>query len=487
MECKFCGTINPNDSEKCSFCGKPLSTDENVLNGNMENVAGESANEMIDTSSSSEDVNSVLTNNIQDISEPNIEGNLNKDLVSENDMVNNFTNTTKVNEDNNLTDTKKKKSKAPIIILIIIAVLLLFGVGIFLLMKSPKSIFTNTTKKFYNSVQKTLDTDYNTMYSSVLIKPFISSNQNMGGIDKIVNNVSLAFEGSMDYKNKKFIYNINAKYSEKELLNVDIQYDKDIYMMLNNIYKNPIKFDNTDMSDVFKKADNKNLKIILNGYIDALNNSVKSSYFKSKKEIIEINGKKVNAKASTLILTKTTADKMAKDISNSLQKNKEFIKAYKEMSDKSQSDALNSIKDIKVEDDFKPTNITIYTTGIKEDVVRMLAESDDFKLDIQTGKSDNNLIISVTSNGMTLKFDYTFNVKYNEKVKLKSVTNAVSYKDIMTKSSEIANKLLESDGFKALNNDFKNSTGFDLESIFSSSFNNSSLAPTNDSLELMTE
>lgn len=539
MKCEFCGTINPNDSENCSFCGNPLSTTEHTLNnienngeliennnlgdnimaqsGMLNNTAMENntnvspvqtpvQNEVVDNKQTIQNNNSsnnttvqnvaennqieVLTNDMSIDSEPTVQNGLDENIVTQDSMVNNPTSTAQSGEmtSNGSKEPKAKRSKAPkIIALIIIALLVLFGVGFLFLMKSPKSIFTNTTKRLYSSLEKTFETDYNTMYSNITIKPYISSDQNLNGIDKIINNVSLDLEGSIDYESKKFFYNINTKYSGKELLNVDFQYDKEVYLILNNIFENPIKFDNADMSDAFKKVDNKNISIVLKGYIDALNNSLKGDYFKSKNEVIEINNKKVKVKANTLVLTKTTANKIVKDMSKSLQNNKEFIKAFKEISGNTESDIEKSLKDMKINDDFKPANVIIYTTGIKNDVVKFSIESDEVNFDVQVGSSDNNLILSLKSNGINLKLDYTFNVKYNEKVKLKNMTNAVSYKEITTKSSEIITGILESEGFKALNDDVKNSMGVDLKSLLQSSLGESESVSTDDNSELLTQ
>ena len=630
MKCEFCGTINPNGSEKCSFCGNSLSTTEHTLNNNIENDTNENAvvqnnmlssatenvtnastvqtpvqNTLTDNSLSeniavqnaieknlnlnddstdvsqpgemltnnmvnsviesapvqapvkselvgnnlSENVatqsiaqnslnlnngilqsNNTLTNDVASVSKPivqnnmvnNVTGNVsnvssvqvpaqdglvndnlgenvsvqtdtensqtlgngpevltsdtpinsgpmtqnNQNIVTQNSMVNNSISVPQSGgiESNNFTSTRASKSKAPKIIALIVVLLALLGVGFWFLVKTPKSIFTNTTKRLYSSLKKSLESNYNTMYSKITIKPYISSNQNLNGTDKIINNISLDLEGSIDYESKKFFYNINTKYYGKELLNMDIQYDKDAYVILNNLFENPIKFDNVDMTDAFKKADNKNLSIMLEGYVDALNNSLKSEYLKSKNEEIEINNKKVKAKANTLTLTKTIAEKIVKDISENLQNNKEFIKAFKEFSGKNESDTQKYLKNMKVNDKFKPTNIIIYTTGITESVVKFSVKSDSINFDVEVGDSDNNLILSLESNGMTIKLDYRFNVKYNEKVKLKNVTNAVNYKEITAKSSEIINKFVESEGFNALNSDLKNSMGMDLKS-----------------------
>ena len=618
MKCEFCGTINPNGSEKCSFCGNSLSTTEHTLNNNIENNTNENAvvqnnmlngatenvtnastvqtpvqNALVDNSLSenvavqnaieknlnlNNDIsqsNNTLINNIEGVSEPTTQNNMlnnvsesapvqtpvqsellgnnlsenvavqnaaqnnmannvsesitnvssiqtpaqnelvgnnlgentevqtdtensqtldgspevltndtsiasepmtqnNQNIVTQNSMVNNSTSVTQSGEiaSNNFTSTRTSKSKAPKIIALIVVLLALLGVGFWFLVKTPKSIFTNTTKRLYSSLKKSLESNYNTMYSKITIKPYISSNQNLNGTDKIINNISLDLEGSIDYESKKFFYNINTKYYGKELLNMDIQYDKDAYVILNNLFENPIKFDNVDMTDAFKKADNKNLSIMLEGYVDALNNSLKSEYLKSKNEEIEINNKKVKAKANTLTLTKTIAEKIVKDISENLQNNKEFIKAFKEFSGKNESDTQKYLKDMKVNDKFKPTNIIIYTTGITESVVKFSVKSDSINFDVEVGDSDNNLILSLESNGMTIKLDYRFNVKYNEKVKLKNVTNAVNYKEITAKSSEIINKFVESEGFNALNSDLKNSMGMDLKSKITAALEN---------------
>ena len=529
MKCSTCGYENSIGSLFCANCGKQLTISQNNnqenynQNNNQENAVTNQNNlemynmekndDIIDTdieevvdnlsqsvnnessisANASQPINPgsainanasqpINTENIMNVnaSQPiNTESAINANTsqpVNNNDVMYNNSNLINNNQDGN----KNNKKNRIIIFSIIGVILLIFIVVLCLLLlnPSPKKIFSGFTNKLYSSFEKSLKSDYNSIYMNLEISPKISGTEN-SELENIVNKFSVNLSGGIDYKNKTFIYDLDANYNNKELLKINAQYNNDLYLEFVDIYDKPIKVEESDVSDIFEKSDNKDVKIVLKGYIDALNNSLEESYFSSETEEITYDGKKINAKVITLKIDDSNINDICEKMKKELSNNDDFITSFAKMNDIEISEAKETIEQ-SFENVYGNMNIKLYTTGISNQFVKFVIESEGTQLEFGAKENDNNYYIKIENEGIAVSIDYKYSQEYNKKIELKDVSDAVNQDEASTELLESFNKIKEKEGYIELNEDIENVTGYGIEELISSLMNQSSFDSSDD-------
>ena len=353
---------------------------------------------------------------------------------------------------------KEKKSKKGIVILvsIIILILALLISGYFYL-SSPKRIITGYTNSLYNSFEKNSGVNYNSISMNLNVVPTINGIEDKE-LENIINKAFFSLSGAIDYKNKTLKYNLALDYDKSSLLDVDMQYKNDLYVKLNNLYDNPVKIEDNDFSDVFKKSDTKDLKVVVKGYIDAFNSSLKNKYITTKS--------KDGYRVVTIDLTGDNYKTISKDISNKLLNNKEFIKSYANMNDEKESEVKEDLKDID-DGEFNGIKVSLYTKGLTYDTKKISLESEDTKVEVKLS-DDNNYKVKITNGDLSIGLDLKYNVSYNTKVKIEEYKNAVDSAKLSEDSLSILTKFTSQDSYKKLNDDIKTMTGTSIDELLSS-------------------
>ena len=355
-------------------------------------------------------------------------------------------------------NVKEKKSKKGIVILvsIIILILALLISGYFYL-SSPKRIITGYTNSLYNLFEKNSGVNYDSISMNLKVVPTIN-NANDKNLETIINKIEFALSGAIDYKNKTLKYNLGLDYDKGSLLDVDMQYKNDLYVKLNNLYDNPVKIKDNDFSDVFKKSDTKDLKVVVKGYIDAFNSSLKDKYINTKN--------KDGYKVVTIDLTGDNYKMISKDISNKLFNNKEFIKSYANMNDKKESEVKEDLKDID-DGEFNGIKVSLYTKGLTNETKKVLLESEDTKIEVELLK-DNNYNVIITNGALSIGLKIKYLINYNTKVEAsldKDVVDSTKFsEDILS----ILTKFTNQPSYKKLNDDIKTMTGTSIDELLSS-------------------
>ena len=355
-------------------------------------------------------------------------------------------------------NVKEKKSKKGMVILvsIIILILALLISGYFYL-SSPKRIITGYTNSLYNSFEKNSGVNYDSISMNLKVVPTVND-ANDKNLETIINKIEFALSGAIDYKNKALKYNLELDYDKDSLLDVDMQYKNNLYVKLNNLYDNPVKIKDNDFSDVFKKSDAKDLKVVVKGYIDAFNSSLKDKYITTKN--------KGGYRVVTIDLTGDNYKMISKDISNKLLNNKEFIKSYANMNDEEESEVKEDLKDID-DGEFNGIKVSLYTKGLTNETKKVLLESEDTKIEVELLK-DNNYNVIITNGALSIGLKIKYLINYNTKVE------ASLDKDVVdsTKFSEdilgILTKFTNQASYKKLNNDIKTMTGTSIDELLSS-------------------
>ena len=529
MKCSSCGYENSLGSLFCVNCGKPLTISQNntqenynqnnnqenavVNNSSLEMYNMEENDEIIDTNieeivdnlsqpvntekemnndvqpingesaisnSAVQSINSeqVLNNNIAE--KENIESSNNANVtqpVNNEDLNNNNYSQPSYNQNvmdsnssmlNNNKDGNKNNKKNKIIIFSIIGVILLIFIVVLcllLLNQSPKKVFSGFTNNLYSSFDKSLDSNYNSIYMNLELSPKVSGTESEE-LEEIVNKFSINLSGGIDYKNKTFIYDLDTYYDNKELLKINAQYDENLYLEFVDLYDKPIKLKGTDVSDVFEKSDNKHVKIVLKGYIDALNNSLEDSYFSSEKKEITYDGKKINTKVITLKINEDNIDDISKKMSKSLTSNEEFLASFAKINDIEKREAKETIEQ-SLENVYADMDLKLYTAGVSNKFVKIVMESEGTKIEFGSKKSNGNYYIKIENEGIAVSIDYKYNQEYNKEIKLTDVSDAVDEEQASNELLESFNNITNKEGYIELDRDIENITGYGIDELIS--------------------
>ena len=351
---------------------------------------------------------------------------------------------------------KKNKKGIVILVSIIILILALLICGYFYL-SSPKRIISGYTNSLYDSFEKDIGVNYDSINMNLNVVPTVN-NANDKNLETIINKIEFALSGAIDYKNKTLKYNLALDYDKDSLLDVDMQYKNNLYVKLNNLYDNPIKIEDNDFSDVFKKSDTKDLKVVVKGYIDAFNSSLKNKYITTKN--------KDGYKVITIDLTNDNYKKISKDISNKLLNNKEFIKSYANMNDEKESEVKEDLKDID-DGEYDGIKVSLYTKGLTYDTKKISLEDEDTKVEVKL-LDDNNYKVNITNGDLSIGLDIKYTVSYNTKVKIEEYENTLDSTRLSEDILSILIKFTSQDSYKKLNNDIKTMTGTSIDELLSS-------------------
>lgn len=530
MKCNSCGYDNVSGSLFCVNCGKPLtivqnnnstvnsqSSNQEVLESKQNNLEmyNMEKEEMIDTSveeavnNPSHMVNNVtqLTDNVNTINsntaQSNNQENVTKDTItqpinstvsmdnnitqpvsnqnainnniiqpnnSESSITNSFDST---NSSQNQSNGNKKNKIVIFSIVGIILLILIVALCLVLLNPSPKRIFSGFTNKLYSSFEKSLVSDYNSIYMNMELEPKVSGTESKE-LEDIVNKFSMNLSGGIDYKNKAFIYNLNTNYNKKELLNINAQYDKDFYLEFANLYDKPIKVKESDLSSIFEKSDTKDAKIVLKGYVEALNKSLKDRYFSSKNKEITYDGNKINTKVTELKINDDNIDEISKSMKQNLINNEEFLASYAKINDIEKSEAKENISQ-SFEDMYGNLEIDLYTKGITNEFVKLVITSDETKIEFGSKKSNDNYYVKIENDGVAISIDYKYSYECNKKIELNDVSNAVDAEEASTELLESFNNITKQEGYIELDKDIENATGYSIDELITSLMNFNSL------------
>ena len=472
MKCNSCGFENQAGNVVCSNCGKPLTPPQNNNVTNPNNLSNNGVNNVDLDKTVVLSNNSVLnsnafnnTNSSTNSSNLNNSQNLNSNY---NNVSSNTTSNMNNSNDNSKSNTSKNKRNLAIILAIILVVILagLIYLGVKYLNPSSKKIFSNFTNNLYSSLKSATKTDYNSIYFDMELSANVSGTGSVD-VEKIINKFNIKLNGGIDYQNKTFIYNFKTDYNNKELINIDAQYDKNLYLTFNNLYDKPIKFEENDLSEMFEKTNNEDVNVVVKAVIDAFNNSLDDSYFTSEKKEIEQDGKKIKTKVTTLNINKNNIEEISKKMMNDLKNNEEFIKSYAKVNEMEEADvkeALNSDNlDSSSFDSFTDdVNINLYTTGVTNKFVKIEFVSTDTTIEIVC-KEDNQYVITVKNAETSLALNIKYNQEFDKKLELKDVSGAVSENELGDDFTTSLGNIVNNEGYIELNKDFEAATGYTIE------------------------
>lgn len=367
-------------------------------------------------------------------------------VTSNNTEVNEVSNTQIQNNDFGMPN-KNGKSKKLLITIISLVVIGLAGIGGFIFYKfnsNPEAIMKDAINDAYKDFSKALedfekyDFNFNPLEDSFKMSGELSVG---GDLLKGLENDKIKVEVGLDAKNEKFEASAILDENNKELLNATI-FGKNgkLYLKSDNLFDNTYyindydfeeNFDFSELESALGEMENISLEdidSIVKSLKDAVIKSLDEDEMEKSKDEIKINGNKVKTTKITYTIDKKSTEKFVKSMIKEIKKDDSLLEKIAEIAD----EEVENIKDLldEAEDEIDEDDIfsdmgkgkfSIYTTGLKQDVVRveLVAEGvtiayndykDNFSFEVTSKDDDVNFEIV----GETKKDITTIDVKYNK-------------------------------------------------------------------------
>ena len=464
MKCSKCSFENEPGASFCANCGAELNSSESVNVNNDANVNAEEAvsvnNDANMNAEEAVNINNDASVNAEEAVSINNDANVNaEEAVSVNNEVN-------MNVEETKTNTTGGKNKLLFIIPAVVALLVIAFFVVRMVLSSPGRIYSSMIKKLGNSInEKTADEK---SYYNVNLKPTISGT-GQKEVEKLVNKVEIGIGANYNSKAKEMMLGLNAKYSNKDLISIDMNYkDQNAYLFLNKLLDYPIKMDTKSVNIDDNSIDIKNTKKIVNGFTNALSKSIKSKYITKAKETLTVDGKERKLNAYTLTVNEKNYKEIAANLKNKLLNDKQFIKAYAKAANKKEAEVKKELKEALDSDGYDIDNdmkVILYTTGLfNNKFVGINIKDDDTSFEIIENKEDNYDLIIKSSN-ITVKLNINIE-KTSKKIDTNSIKNAKDVNELSpTDLLNAIDNIKKADAYSDLNKDLKDSLGTDLDSL----------------------
>lgn len=360
--------------------------------------------------------------------------------------------------------SKKKGKEKLILLLSVIALAIILVVLVVLILNpSPKKIFVNSVNKFYGVLLEDIESDQDSASINIELTPSISGTGS-SELEEIVNKFKISASGAISTKDQTLIYNYKLDYDEKSIFDFDAQYDDGLYLFLNGIYDKPLIIDDSDFSSLFEyDGASEDEKTVISSMKNAFNKSLKSDYFTSSKKEVTYSGKSVNAKVTTLILNEENLTKIYDDMMSYLADDEDFINAYANAFNVSNDKVISMLGEDASLDFTSDVEISIYTTGVTNDFIKVAFTSNETTIEFQNKDQDGNYLLSIKNDEVSIGFNIKCEISYDEDVNLNDTTGAVNYDDVSDELSSSLGKILQSEGYLQFDDDFRSFTGMGID------------------------
>jgi hypothetical protein len=233
---------------------------------------------------------------------------------------------------------------------------------------------------------------------------------------KALKDLELLFNGEINQKDRIGNIDINTKYKNDNLVDMNLYYENDTtYLLLKDIYDKYLKIDNKEEDNVIVKVNiNPNdVYVIYNSLLNALDKEIDKLEIKQENDTITIGGKERKVINNYIELKDKEVNNLSKSILNTLKNDKEFIEAINNITGENYLEKLEETEDSINEEEFVGTyKINFYTDrGIfKKKIVstRQTITQNGMAAFITVDRiSDDEIYLAITSTGIT----YSFNIK----------------------------------------------------------------------------
>lgn len=326
-----------------------------------------------------------------------------------------------------------KLKKDPKIVICAVAIIVLL-VGLFLgnkYLNNPKMVFLNSINKGYKEAENFLDNIIkdNNIYNLVNKGNYEVEeklnfdididdsllNENTKAIIDELNNYDFSVKAGLDRKNKEMLSNIEMLSGKDSLLDIGM-YAKDekIYVELKNLLDKMIEIPVDDYNSLFSTADQNldDVKYLTSTIKDSILNNLEEKDFKSSKQKIIVNTKKIDTKKISYVLNEEKFNKLSKKVITDLKNDEKFINKISELFSVSESKIKSSLEDAieEIDDNIEEEAFdeeaeiifSVYTKGFNNEVVRYQIDLKDEETDITISytKDSKNKELNVVSDEM---------------------------------------------------------------------------------------
>lgn len=381
-------------------------------------------------------------------------------------------------DDSFFTEKEKKKvnrgNVAPVVVVILVIIalgaLLFFGGRYYLSSRNNIKILVDN---YFNYLEENI-VNTNSESGSLKFNVKGDTNGDDGKVFKILNNLDFTINYDIDYKNDIINLDLNTNYYGDKLIDINTYIENNtLYFYSGDLYNKYIEY-KIDKDGNGEKVTKEDIKILVNGIRNAIEDSLKDEYFTNSNE--KVDGKMLNK--VELNLSDSNTKSIYEDIINCLLRNDSFIDSAAKLMGKDRdevkglfNDELNNIKD----EEYTDTTISLYTKftkfvmlEIKDDNDKLTIKKEDniysYKLEgsesyngtIEVNSSNENYNIIIKDND-NLEINISGNFNKNTEVDKKDVSNSVTIDKITeNEKEEIFDKVSKNKAFKRIYEDITN-------------------------------
>lgn len=324
----------------------------------------------------------------------------------------------------------RRKTVKILMFIIILAIIIGFVILYYYTMKTPKNIFAKSIEKAFEQLEeKNYESYKNELEVSMKID---SENQDIQTANLILNSLKIKLNQEIDLKNSNINEVATINFLGDDLINLEfIEQDEKIYFFEKNIFSKYIELPTEEInqevgyntieaiSQIQEIMNKKTLKEISKCIVLEL----KDKNYEQSKEKLTIEGETFNTTKSTLFLTASEVRESLKNILSNIKNNEKIMKNIENKEEIASliDELINYEIPYNRSTAYAEFEISIYTKGIKNDVVKVELTihngSDDISIGM-TKTSQDQCRIAVLNNSEEL-----FNIKLeNEKKDEKSGT-----------------------------------------------------------------
>jgi len=298
----------------------------------------------------------------------------------------------KVEKENILAEEVKAKSGYTISLVIVACIiLLLIGVGCYFYLNfgESRNPYINIIDLLSNEVIEVIEESEKRLNKPLQSESDVSFELNSDSpefseIANILNKLNLKVNMQVDMNSKTANMNLGVLYNKENMVNADLILDStDVYANLNELYDKKIKISADGVEEICGMYDYASYKIIVEEFTNILKNNLKEEYFVSKKETIEVLGKKIKATKHSMTLNGVDIYDLEQRILSEIETKENLMKALVNVSGMTAEeikDSLATAKEELIVDENKIIVFEIYLNrrnvekfSVKEDEEELLS------------------------------------------------------------------------------------------------------------------
>ncbi len=318
-------------------------------------------------------------------------------------------------------------SKLPWLVAIFLILIVTIFVGISFFKNNPKTLFTQMVDGMFSYLKNNINDN---VYSITDGNLNLSYNVLKNNKDSFLSELSHV-KWNVDYvkdNSKGLIYmDLKTKYDDSDFVNLNIYGDNESsYVYASDLYDKYIKLKD---SKINYSVDDRDIKIILDGFNQAFDKAITNEKIYSNKQMINVNKKNIKAIKIRLLIDKKNRNRICETFINSLKANDEFINSFTKIYNIKKSEAKKSLDKylLKLEKyllEYDKLNVVFYINSKTNEFVKFALEDEkDILSLIYYG---NDKLSYVYDNGNKIEGEISFNINENKTKYILDITRRES-------------------------------------------------------------